>query len=197
MICFYQKVYYLCNAIQLTMKNKAPFGCIASRPIHGQLDSLCGHLGLFNMKEIKLTQGRVALIDDEDYDFLNQWKWCAVKIRSAYYATRSMLSHNDEGKLVKKTTQMHRLIMNVPNGMDIDHINHNGLDNRKENLRIVTRRENMWNLIKQNKYIGAYKNNNKYAAKIWVNGKRLHLGTFNTQEEAHEFYLKKAIEHKN
>jgi hypothetical protein len=87
------------------------------------------------MKEIPLTQGKVALIDDEDYEKICTGKWCAQ------YAPWTFYSH---GKVPgrKKIISMHRFIMGDPENKEIDHINGNGLDNRKENLRIVSRQEN-------------------------------------------------------
>lgn len=79
------------------------------------------------MKEIKLTQGKVALVDDEDFEYLNQWKWHAMKIKNAYYAKRSV---EINGK--SKSILMHRIIMNTPDNLQIDHVFHNTFDNRIE-----------------------------------------------------------------
>ena len=84
------------------------------------------------MKEIILTQGQVALVDDEDFEYLNQWKWCAIKSRKTYYTTRTIYIP------CKMTVIMHRIIMNTPLDMTVDHIDHNGLNNQKYNLRICT-----------------------------------------------------------
>lgn len=97
------------------------------------------------MKEIPLTQGKVALVDDEDFEKLNKHKWCAHRGSSdIWYAER--------GIYIKKTrkvhhVRMHRVITNVKKGKDVDHKNHNGLDNRKENLRICTRSQNSINSL--------------------------------------------------
>src|SRR4030066_2184242 len=89
------------------------------------------------MKEIKLTRGKVAIVDDEDYEWINQWKW---HCNGQGYAER----HCDiPGK--RTMIKMHRLILNTPNGMETDHINHNRLDNRKSNLRVRTRSQNAIN----------------------------------------------------
>lgn len=84
------------------------------------------------MKRIELTQGQVALVDDEDYEFLMQWKWGAWwnKATKSYYARRNYKN--------KKTYLMHRVVSKTPNGMICDHKNHNTLDNRRKNLRNVT-----------------------------------------------------------
>ena len=87
------------------------------------------------MKIILLTKKQVTMVDDEDFDYLNQWKWNAHwnKNTNSYYAVRSSGPRN---KI--ESFRMNRTIMNTPKGMICDHINHNTLDNRKENLRNVT-----------------------------------------------------------
>lgn len=99
-----------------------------------------GILHLFFMKLIPLTKGRFATVDDEDYQWLNQWKW---HCESLGYAVRRY-TLNDY-----KIVRMHRLIMNTPKGMECDHINGNKLDNRKVNLRNCSHQENARN---QHKY---------------------------------------------
>lgn len=146
------------------------------------------------MKEIKLTLGQIALVDDEDFEYLNQWKWCAHLVYgSLYYAVRRL--HGVEVGLGNNRimVRMHRVIMNPPPGLVIDHINHNGLDNRRVNLRICTRRENHQNMVHKNRtgFVGVYKNYNKYYSLIRIKGKRYNLGSFNTPEEAHAAYLQR------
>lgn len=134
-------------------------------------------------KEILLTQNKVSLVDDEDYEELNQFKWHAMKDRSTYYAGR---------RLNNKTLRMHTVILNTPNGLQCDHINGNGLDNRKCNLRAVTLRENLQNkqCKKSSKYVGVdwLEKRKRWRAQIYHEGKHYHLGTFLTEEEAHERY---------
>lgn len=92
------------------------------------------------MKEIQLTQGKVALVDDEDYDFLMQWKWHAHKdyySEDVYYAGRRDYSCGGNGKSV----QMHRVIMKTPINLCVDHIDHNTLNNQKNNLRNCSRKK--------------------------------------------------------
>ena len=97
------------------------------------LDSLlspCGFYEVSHMKRIKLTQGKFALVDDEVFEWLNTWKWHAsrsVKPCCSFYAKTTRSKEEGYGSF-----QMHRLLMVHPKGMVIDHINHNGLDNRKE-----------------------------------------------------------------
>lgn len=93
------------------------------------------------MKSISLTKGKFAKVDDEDFEELNKYKWCAGEIKGIWYAYRG----KREGLIVKRIS-MHRLIMKAEKRWDIvDHINHDGLDNRKINLRIVTNSENLRN----------------------------------------------------
>lgn len=147
---------------------------------------------------ISLTQNKVALVDREDYEKLSIRKWCAAKNKSGtYYAMCS---------LDNKSVMMHRLLMNFPKKMEVDHINGNGLDNRKRNLRICTRKQNARNLKKSNgkcKYKGVtlrsgsfvdgkFYKNKKYSATIQKNGKFFHIGSFSTELEAALAYDKKA-----
>jgi len=85
------------------------------------------------MKEMELTKGKVALVDDKDFEWLSQWKW---SIFSIGYAGRTE---------VYKTIYMHRVIANAPKGFVIDHLNGNIRDNRRCNLRICTHAENLHN----------------------------------------------------
>src|ERR1039457_3352890 len=94
------------------------------------------------MREIPLTKGQVALIDDEDLYYLNQWNWHAIKAPNTYYAVRK--TRKSEGD--KKTLLMHRELLKVTsNLLEVDHINHNGLHNYKKNLRTATHGENLQN----------------------------------------------------
>jgi hypothetical protein len=101
------------------------------------------------MKEIKLTQGKVAMVDDEDFEFLNQWKWNAHKCHNwkgdNYYSERGIHQRGRKPEII--IISMHRLIMGVERNdkRKVDHINHNTLDNRKENLRVCTNQQNSWN----------------------------------------------------
>ena len=122
------------------------------------------------MKQIPLTRGKVALVDDDDFEYINKYKWCVYICNGMPYAKR--------GKN-KKTELMHRVIMNPPSDMQIDHINGNGLDNRRINLRIVTSRQNQQNRhqIKSSNYPGVYwnKNKQKWHATIKIKGAHKHI----------------------
>ena len=136
------------------------------------------------MKRIAVTQGKFALVDDENYEWLNQYKWSISKGYPARRLKRGNKTH----------ISMHRLIMNFPKGKEIDHINGNRLDNRKVNLRIVTRAGNMQNrgLSKVNKtgFKGIYFfiPNKKWQAHIRFNRKKIHLGYFVDKKEAARAY---------
>ncbi len=145
------------------------------------------------MKEIKLTQGKVALVDDEDFEYLNQFKWCADKIGSTYYVKRRLYIN----KVDQSNIYMHRFIMNPIQENHIDHIDHNGLNNQKSNLRICTRSQNNCNKLPRgkSKYLGVSFYDKKYIrAEIMVNYKKYSLGTFKTEEDAARAYDKKAKE---
>jgi hypothetical protein len=147
------------------------------------------------MKEIPLTQGKVALVDDEDFDYLNQWKWYAAKMGKGIYAQRNQW---DNGR--SSTITMHRLLIEIPEGLMVDHINRNGLDNRKSNLRAVTAQQNRLNTAPSGKipYRGVckypYKTARQYYAQIVVNYKLIYLGVYLTAEEAALAYDQKAKE---
>jgi len=140
------------------------------------------------MKEIPLTQGKVALVDDEDFGRLNKFKWYANSKRNTFYAGRG--GTRSDGK--RFCILMHQEIIETSNGMEIDHINGNGLDNRRVNLRSVTTRGNHQNLHikKTSKYPGIYqeKESKKWRAQIQINGKRQYLGKFKTEIEAFNAY---------
>lgn len=139
---------------------------------------------LFNeMKEIKLTQGQVALVDDDDYGWLVQWKWQALRSSTKYYATRMDRTNG------LTCIYMHRAIMSAPLGMEVDHINGDGLDNRRSNLRLCTGLENHFNLRKikpaTSKYKGVCVSPEGYiTAYAYENDRTVYIGRFKTEEDA-------------
>ena len=146
------------------------------------------------MKTIPLTQGRVALVEDEDYEWLSQWNWFAKKSGKTFYAERS--EKLPDGRWA--TFRMNRQILGLKHGdkRQGDHINHDTLDNRRANLRIVTKQQNMWNQKKSRRGFAWNKRAKKWYAYIGVNGQKIHLGVFEKPEEARRAYLKaKAIYH--
>lgn len=130
------------------------------------------------MKEIQLNKGFVTQVSDEDYEYLNQWKW---RISTKRRAIRT------KGKI---TIYMHRVIMNAPDGMEVDHIDRTPLNNQRENLRLCTRSENTKNytIPKTNTSgfmgVSLKKPSSRLAAYICVKGRLTHLGYFDTAEEA-------------
>lgn len=144
-------------------------------------------------KEIPLTKGYVALVDDEDYEWLSQWKWFAIEAgRNHVYAQRTILV---DGK--KRGLAMHRLIMGEPQDMWVDHINRNTLDNQRSNLRLATPRENIINAVRENKtgYKGVTYDTSMKRRKRWsATCDRVRLGRFLTAEEAARAYDKEARE---
>jgi hypothetical protein len=163
------------------------------------------------MKRIKLTQDKWALVDDEDYDRLNEHKWYAKrehKSRSSkdkFYVRRNSPTDSN-GK--RKPILMHREITNAPKGMSVDHINGNPLDNRKDNLRVCTYSQNQMNRGKIKNNTSGYKgvfymkrtkdmineHLKPWKAQIRFNGKVIYLGIYKTKEPAARIYDKKALE---
>lgn len=143
-------------------------------------------------KEIQLTRGKVALVDDADYEALNQYKWCVAHGQTGgFYAVRAGLARDGQRK---RTILMHRQIVGAAAGVDVDHANGNTLDNRRRNLREATRSQNCANRHKRpassSKYRGVHwkKANGKWAAQIKVNGHIRHLGLFADEQEAARTY---------
>jgi hypothetical protein len=136
------------------------------------------------MREIKLTQDKVALVDDEDFEYLNQWKWHAHKDGNNYYVERIIRLPRG---LKYQYVSMHRLIMNTPKGMQTDHKDHDGLNNQKSNLRICTRSQNQMNrkaIEATSKYKGVWYENGKIRSAITINKEQVYLGYFNSEKDA-------------
>ena len=158
--------------------------------------------------ESKTHGTHTMLFDEEDRELVESHTWCIRPDRNTYYA-KTHIPHPDGGwhtypngnrQRRRKTLQLHRLLMNPPKGMVIDHINHNGLDNRRENLRICTRAENSRNRGKQKNntsgYKGVcwYKRDKKWRAQIKKDSKKIHIGYFDIIEDAARAYDAKAKE---
>ncbi len=139
-------------------------------------------------RTIPLSQGQVAIVDAEDYEWLAQWKWCAMwsDRTQSFYAVRSLPRINGRQQHVR----MHRVILGVARSVFVDHKNHNTLDNRRINIRPVTRLQNRWNADKQKNNTSGFKgvswakDRQRWVAFFFVNGKKKLLGRFETAELA-------------
>ena len=146
-------------------------------------------------KQISLTRGLFTIIDDEDFEWLNQWKWYAHKAKTGFYVYRSF-TYKSENKIIKKNIAMHRLLMNIIDSNDIcDHIDGNPLNNQKYNLRKCTKQQNNYNhknhrKNKTSKYLGVcfFPESSKWRATICKAGKVQHIGLYYTEEEAAKAY---------
>lgn len=134
------------------------------------------------MKKIKLTQGKYALVDDEDYEWLSQWKWYFKKTGISGYAVRGVFNGKNMSKIF-----MHREIAKTPTGLLTDHINRKKLDNRRKNLRVVTHSENSKNVMGKGYYWE--KASQKWHAQIAYNNANNYLGRFDNERKARLAYL--------
>ena len=137
-------------------------------------------------RRIPLTRGRYAIVDCADYAHLSYFKWHLFDSGNNLYAVRTHRRRN---------IFMHRFIMNPPTGSIVDHINRNGLDNRRSNLRIVTNRQNCWNSsrginVGSSKYKGVRwcSKDGKWRSNIRHNGRKVHLGNFDDETSAARAY---------
>jgi predicted transposase YbfD/YdcC len=147
------------------------------------------------MKLIPLTRGLFTMVDDEDYDYLMQWKWYAQPKRGTFYAIRGIR----KGKSYTNV-RMHRLVMNAPKDKQVDHINHDGLNNQKYNLRVCLSGENTKNRNIQYNNTSGYKGvvicvhkrrgkvYSSIQAGISINNKSHYIGAFKTLEDAARAY---------
>jgi len=138
---------------------------------------------------IPLTQGYEAVIDAADVPLVAGFNWCANVQSHAIYVKRAVRCGPK-----RSTVTLHRVLMDEPDGMQIDHIDGDGLNNRRLNLRKATAAQNQHNqginIVNTSgfKGVGFHKESGKWSAKIKINRKRLHLGYFATPEAAHAAY---------
>lgn len=146
---------------------------------------------------LALTQGKSTYVDSDVGDHILKYKWCFNKkgSKSQGYAQRSKRIRIEKGVYKMQTIYLHREIMGNPDG-EIDHVNGDTLDNRRCNLRVVTRQQNMLNRSSvpdsTSRYTGVHlhKLTGKWRAQITVKGKTKSLGLFHTQEAAYQARLK-------
>jgi hypothetical protein len=136
------------------------------------------------MKLIPLTQGKFALVDDEDYEYLSKFKWHAKKQTRKHFPDYFYAARGKKGIL------MHREILNISEDQNVDHKNGNGLDNRKENLRPASQLENCRNRRYRDKGLprGITFQAGKFRARICILGKNISLGMFINIEDATKAY---------
>ena len=140
------------------------------------------------MKEVRLIQGQIALVDEEDYELVNPFRWHIFNVHRCSYAV------TNNGIL------MHRLILGVSKGKMVDHKDNNGLNNQKDNLRECTHSQNGANRNPSkkgtSKYLGVCwaKDRSKWMAQITHKQNRYKLGSFINEIDAAKAYNKKAIE---
>ena len=139
---------------------------------------------------VPLTQGLVAVIDAEHAHLVEGENWFACRNRNAFYACRN--SPTKGGK--RGRIYMHRVLLEAPDGLYADHIDGDGLNNRSRNLRLATLTENSRNRRTCSANTSGFKGvrwdkrKAKWLSRIWAEGKRAHLGYFDTPEEAHAAY---------
>lgn len=137
---------------------------------------------------IPLSQGRYALVDTEDAEWLAQWRWYFWE----GYARRNAFDATEDGGVKRRPVLMHRIVLGVREGTHVDHANGDGLDNRRRNLRRATRTQNAYNRRpsgdKPYKGVHWNKNMGRWCAAITQDGKRRHLGYFGSEEQAARAY---------
>lgn len=147
------------------------------------------------MREIELTQGHVALVDDEDFDAVNQYQWHALASGSTYYARRNHV--NEDG--TRAMLILHRVLMNAPDDMEVDHEDGNGLNCQRYNMRLATHSQNKMNApyrFNTSGYRGVVSlSPGRWTVRLMKNYRNIGGGTYDTPEEAARVYDQLAREH--
>jgi hypothetical protein len=152
----------------------------------------------YTFRRIKLTRGQYAIVDPEDFERLNQLEWhCTHR----GYAKRAVPDKSAKGR--QRLVWMHRELCPVPEGMFVDHINRNRLDNRKANLRPATHRQNVWNRTLNRKLGGTFyrgirwdKSRKKWRVRLRVDGHLKSFGFYSDEVEAAKAYDRVARQHR-
>ena len=151
------------------------------------------------MKVLELSQGLKSIVDDEDYEFLSKYKWSALRrTNGLFYAIRTRKKLEPKGS---RMIYLHREILKAKKGQFIDHINNDSLDNRKQNLRFCSKKENCRNRLITTKNTSGYKGvvwhtiAKKWIASIKVNQKYIYLGLFIDKKQAAKAYNNAAIKY--
>jgi len=140
------------------------------------------------MRELELSQGLVALVDDEDFEALDQFQWYAQQHRNTYYARRNIT--REDGS--RTTLAIHRVIMQATVGQQIDHIDGNGLNCQKYNMRFATTHQNNMNAVMPVGISGfrgvRLETSGRWRVQVSFKKQRFSNGTFDTPEEAARAY---------
>lgn len=149
------------------------------------------------MREIPLSKGWTAWVDEEDYENLARYTWCALEIRGGkkFYAVRNSSLRSGP----RKTLLMHREILQASSPLQVDHVDGNGLNNQRSNLRLATSAENAHNQASRGgtssfKGVTRHKKAGSWQAQIKVSGKHQYLGLFKSEIDAARAYDRAAIE---
>lgn len=153
------------------------------------------------MKSVHLPGGYVAFVDDDLWPLVRLYTWHVAKSRNTYYAWTNV-RHPEKEELAYTRKGMHQLVMGTQlgDGQQIDHVDGNGLNNQRSNLRFATTQQNMANRQAMSGGSSSYKGvhwdkrTQKWRAQISVNGKQRHLGVFTDELEAAQAYDKAALE---
>lgn len=145
---------------------------------------------------VPLTRGYSAIVDDEDFELVSRWSWCAFPSNGNIYA----MARTSRKDGPRRSIFMHRVINKTPGPLHTDHINGDTLDNRRANLRSVTRAQNQWNRRPDREGTSKFRGvswqakSGKWLAMIQANKKRRYLGLFSNERDAAQAYASAAAE---